>query len=133
MPKVGIHVEKNLLTCVFDGESRLLLRKGSLLNLMALLSPIPWLPSNQCADGAYVLREKIDICRTEVAGLDGDIWDVMRLFALGCQFSLSHSICREFQLRTMFEGSRSGCRKVLSFGERRGNGFHRKLRLYAAS
>jgi hypothetical protein len=33
----------------------------------------------------------------------------------------------------MFEGSRSGCRKILLFGERRGNGFHGKLRLYAAS
>src|SRR5260370_10641982 len=33
----------------------------------------------------------------------------------------------------MFEGSRSGRRKVLLFGERRGNGFYGKLCLHAAS
>src|SRR6267142_6884222 len=133
MSKLRIHLKENLFACVFDGESRLLLCKGSLSNLMALLSPIPWLPCEQGTNSAYVLRQKIDICRTEVAGLDGNIRDVMCPLALGRQLSLTHSIRRQLQIRTMFERSRSGCQKVLLFGERRGNGFHRKFRLYAAT
>src|SRR5216684_4400030 len=131
-PKIRIHAKKNLFPCVFDGESRLFLRKGSLPNLMAFLTPIPRLPGEQCANGTYVLRQKIDICRTEVACLDGDIRNVMRLLAFGRQISLAHTICREFYFGTMFDRSGPGSRKVLLFRECRGNGLHRKLRLHAA-
>src|SRR5882672_7620342 len=100
---------------------------------MALLSPIPWLPGQQGADGAYVLRQKIDICWSDVACLNGDIRDVMRLLTLCRQFSLTHAICRQFHFWTMFESSRSRRRKILLLRERRWNGFDRKLRLHAAT
>src|SRR5260370_33088536 len=115
MPKVRIHTNKILFTVVFYGDSRLLFHKRSLSNLMALLSPIPWLPGKQGANRAYVLRQKIDICRTDVAGLDGDIRDVMRLFVPGRELSLAHAICRQCHFCTMFDRDRPGCRKVLLF------------------
>src|ERR1700730_14710693 len=133
MSKTRIDFDKNLFAGVFEGQSCLLLCKGSLANLMALLPPIPGLPCKQGANRAYVLRQKINICGTEIACLDGHIRDVVRLLALSRQVSLTYAICREFHFWTTFERSRSGCRKVLLFGERRGNGFHRKFRLHPAS
>src|SRR5882762_3134837 len=133
LPKLRIHIKKNLFTCVLKGEFRLLLCKGGLPNLMAPLSPIPRLPGKQGANGAYVLRQKIDIGRTEVAGLNGDIRDVMCFLTLGRKLSLPDTICRQFHFWTMFECSRSGRRKILLLGERRWNGFDRKLRLHAAT
>src|SRR5205807_9805534 len=91
-PEVRIHVQKNLFTCVFDGKSCLLLCEGSFSNLVALLPPVQRLPSKQGANGAYVLWQKIDICRSDEACLDGDVRDVMRLLALGRQLSLAHAI-----------------------------------------
>src|SRR5713226_8620592 len=111
MSKVRIHINKNLFTCVFYRECRLLLCQGSLSNLMALFSPIPWLPSKQGANGANVLRQKIDICRTDVACLDGNIRDVMRLLGPGRKLSLAHTIRRQLHFWTMFERSCSGCGK----------------------
>src|SRR5438132_13914729 len=105
MPKLRSHIKKNLLTCLLKGESRLLLYKGGLSNLVALLSPIPRLPGKQGANGAYVLRQKIDVCRTEVARLNSDIRDVMCFLALGRQIGLADTICRQFHIRTMFECS----------------------------
>src|SRR5438552_11502900 len=121
MPKLRIHIKKNLLTCLLKGESRLLLYKGGLSNLMTLLSPIPRLPCKQGAHGAYVLRQKIDVCRTEVARLNSDIRDVMCFLAFGGQIGLTDTICRQFPFRTMFECSRPGGRKVLLLRERRRN------------
>src|SRR5260370_4022666 len=69
MPKIRIHLKENLFTCVFGGESRLLLCQGGSPDLMALLSPIPWLPGKQGADGAYGLRQENGVCRAEVAWL----------------------------------------------------------------
>src|SRR5260370_28625679 len=57
MPEVRIHLEKNLFTCVFSRESRLFLCKGSLSNLMSILSPIPWMPGKQGVHLTYGLRE----------------------------------------------------------------------------
>ena len=59
MPKVRVHVEKNLLTCVLDGKCCLLLCQDALLDVMALLSPIPRLPSKQRSNSTYVLRKKL--------------------------------------------------------------------------
>src|SRR5260370_40399503 len=83
LPKVGIHLKKDLFTCVFGGESRLLLGKGSLPDLMTLLSPIPRLRGKQRAKSADILRPKFNVGRGQVACLDSDIRDVMRLLAPG--------------------------------------------------
>src|SRR5882757_2763063 len=133
MPKLRIHIKKNLFACVLKGESRLLLRKSRLSNLVALLSPIPRLPGKQGANGAYVLRQKVDICRTEVARLNSDIRNVMCLLAPGRKLSLTDTICGQFYFWTMFECSRSGRRQIILLGERCWHGFHRKLRLHAAT
>src|SRR6266404_5387724 len=133
MPKLRIHIKKNLFACVLKGESRLLLYEGGLSNLMTLLSPIPRLPGKQGAHGAYVLRQKIDVCRTEVARLNSDIRDVMCFLALGRKLSLTNTICPQFHLWTMFECRRPGGRKILLLRERRWNGFYRKLRLHAST
>src|SRR5229473_8206583 len=132
LPKFRIHIKKNLFTCVLKGEFRLLLCKGGLSNLMTLLSPIPRLPGKQGANGAYVLRQKIDVCRTEVTRLNSDIRDVVCFLALGGQIGLTDTICRQLHFRTMFEGSTPGGRNILLLRERRWNGFYRKLRLHAA-
>src|SRR5207302_7564930 len=95
--------------------------KSCLSNLVALLSPIPRLPGKQGANGAYVLRQKSDVCRTEVARLNSDIRDVMRLLALGRKLSLTDTICRQFHFWTMFECSRPGGRNILLPRERRWN------------
>jgi hypothetical protein len=49
------------------------------------------------------------------------------------QLSLAHTICLQFHFWTIFERIRSGGSKLLLFGKRCGNGFHRKLSLHAAT
>jgi hypothetical protein len=56
MSKLRIDFDKNLFTGVSEGQSCLLLCKGSLTNLMAFLPPIPGLPCKQGANRAYGLR-----------------------------------------------------------------------------
>src|SRR5258706_2307674 len=131
--EVRIHLEKNLLARISEGESGLLLCNGGLLNPAALRSPIPRLPREQGADGRHVLRQKIDVPRAQVARLDGDIGDVMRLLAPGRQLGLTHAICSQLHFRAMFERGRAGSSKVFLFEQWSGNVFYRKLRLHAAS
>src|SRR5437868_12619933 len=133
MPELRIHIKNNLFACVLKGEFHLLLCKGGLSNLMTLLSPIPRLPGKQGANGPYVLRQKIDVCRTEVARLNSNIGDEMCFLALRRQIGLTDTICRQFHFWTMFECRRAGSRKILLLRERLWNRFNRKLALSAAT
>ncbi len=44
LPKVRVHIKKDLIACVVNRERGLLLRKRLLFNVMAFLTPIPRLP-----------------------------------------------------------------------------------------
>ena len=76
MPKVRVHIEKDLIACVVHRERGLLLRKYFLCNVMALPTPVPGLPGQQHADRTDVLREERDIRSGKVVRLKRNIRNV---------------------------------------------------------
>src|SRR5258708_4915576 len=58
-------------------------------DIVALLVPVPRLPSEECSYAADILRKKVDARRTQIVGLNRDVWQVPSLLDPGLEIRLA--------------------------------------------
>jgi hypothetical protein len=109
LAELRVHIQENLVSRIFFDENRLMFHDDLLGDIVALLTPVPGLPGEECSYATNILREEVDARRSQVVGLNRDVGKVPGLFNPGLQIRLSFFDGSNLDLRTLRQCELSSC------------------------